>query len=153
MITARTNICIIIGDPVEHSLTPQMHNRAYKALGIDGEFVFIAAKVKSSDISLVITSLKSMQVRGITCTIPHKTAVMEYLDDIDDVAKKIGAVNTIVNNKGVLQGYNTDWLGIMKPLQGVTDLQQKRVAILGAGGAARAAVFACMFQGAQVTVY
>lgn len=152
-ITGNTKMCIIIGDPVEHSLSPAMHNAAYEAIGIDDQFVFTAARVDIKDIAKVVEAVRVMNIRGLTCTIPHKTAVMKYLDVIDDTAKKIGAVNTVVNDNGILKGYNTDWLGILTPLKRITNLANKRVAIIGAGGAARSMVYAMTTQGAQVKIF
>lgn len=152
-ITAKTKICMVIGDPIEHSLSPQMHNRGYEKLSIDNEYVFIACNVKVENISDFMKGIKAMGIRGVSCTIPHKMAVLEYLDEIDDTAKAIGAVNTIVSSNGVLKGYNTDWLGAVAPLEKVTTLKNKKVALLGAGGAARAIVFGLMKKGAQVTIF
>jgi shikimate dehydrogenase len=154
-ITAKTKICMVIGDPVNHSLSPQMHNSAYAALGIDNQFIFLAAQVNSKDTGRALEAVKTLGIRGLSCTIPHKTEVMKYLDpeNIDDVAKKIGAVNTIVNENGNLKGYNTDWLGILTPLEKITTLDGKKIAILGAGGAARAVFYAVKTKGAKVTIY
>src|SRR5438105_1306552 len=114
-ITAKTAICMVVGDPIEHSLSPQMHNAGYQALKIVNQFVFIAAQVKPSDLADCMKGVRAMQICGVSCTIPHKIEVMQYLDEIDKVAQKIGAVNTIVNNNGALTGYNTDWLGVVEP--------------------------------------
>ena len=152
-ITAKTKLCIIIGDPVEHSLSPSMHNAAYTALGIDDKFIFVASRVTSENLGSVIKSLKVMNVRGITCTIPHKIEVMKCLDEIDETAKKIGAVNSIVNEDGKLKGYNTDWLGIVTPLEKHISLKGKKAAVIGAGGAAHAMVFGLIEKGAAVTVF
>ncbi len=152
-ISAKTKMCIIIGDPVEHSLSPKMHNSAYQQLGIDGEFVFTAAKVKIEDVEDVVRTVRVMGIRGLTCTVPHKVEVMKYLDWIDPVAQKIGAVNTVVNDNGALKGYNTDWLGTVIPLEKVTDLYGKRVALIGAGGAARAMAFGVIEKGAFLKIY
>lgn len=154
-ISARTRICMIIGDPVEHSLSPAMHNKAYESLGIDDEFVFVSARVKTENMKDAVRAAAVMGIRGLTCTIPHKVEVMKYLDKkyIDPVARKIGAVNTIVNDNGILRGYNTDWLGVLTPLEKVIDLDGKSVAILGAGGAARAMAYAVSSSGAFFTIY
>lgn len=154
-ISARTKICMIIGDPVEHSLSPAMHNRAYEALGIDDEFVFIGARVKAGDVKEVVNAVRAMGIRGLTCTIPHKIEVMKYLDKefIDPVALKIGAVNTIVNDDGTLKGYNTDWQGTLMPLKKLTELKGKSVAILGAGGIARAMAYTVSSEGSFFTVF
>ncbi len=154
-ISAKTKICLIIGDPVEHSLSPAMHNKAYVILGIDDEFVFIGARVKTEDVKDVVGAVKVMGIRGLTCTIPHKVEIMKYLDKkyIDPVALKIGAVNTVVNDNGVLKGFNTDWQGVLAPLEKEIDLEGKSVAILGAGGVARAMAYAVSSRGAFSTVF
>lgn len=150
--SAKTKINIIFGDPVAHSLSPQMHNAAYKTLGIDNEYLYIAGKVKPENLSKAIAGAKAMSFNGITCTVPHKETVISLLDSIDETAQAIGAVNTIVNDHGKLIGYNTDWLGVVGPIEKITPLKDKQVVVLGAGGAARAAVFGFKKRGAQVTI-
>lgn len=152
-ISAKTKLCMVIGDPVEHSLSPQMHNAGYEKLGIDDEFVYIGCKVKIENIADFIRGVRAMQVRGISCTVPHKMEVMKYLDEIDGVAEKIGAVNTVVNDSGVLKGYNTDWLGVVISLEKMTSLENQTIALLGAGGAARAVAYAVTQRGAKLVVY
>ncbi len=152
-VTAKTKICVIIGDPVEHSLSPAMHNAAYEALEIDDQFVFVASRVKIEEIESVVKAVRVMNIRGLTCTIPHKIEVMKYLDKIDPIAEKIGAVNTVVNNGGVLEGYNTDYLGVLTPLEKMIDLKGKKVALIGAGGAARAAAYAVTSKGAKLKIF
>lgn len=144
---------MVIGDPVTHSLSPQMHNAGYESIHIDDKYVYVACRVAVVDIENFIKGVRAMGIQGVSCTIPHKLAVMPFLDEIDEVAKKIGAVNTIVNKNGKLVGYNTDWLGILEPLKQQMDLKGKNVAILGAGGAARAAAYAVMSQNANLTIY
>lgn len=146
-------ICMIIGDPVEHSLSPKMHNSAYKALGIDREFLFLSSRVLSQDLGKTIDIVRDTGMRGLTVTLPHKVEVMKFLDTVDPTALKIGAVNTVVNNNGVLKGYNTDYLGVVAPLKKITSLSSKHVALVGAGGAARAALFGLISEGAFVTIY
>ena len=152
-ISARTQLCIIIGDPVEHSLSPVMHNAGYEALGIDDQFVFVAARVNVEDVAQVVKGVRVMGIRGLTCTMPHKLEVMKYLDEIDPVARKIGAVNTVVNDQGVMKGYNTDWLGTVEPLEKMAALAGKRVALIGAGGAARAMAYGIISKGAKLKIY
>ena len=144
---------MVIGDPVEHSLSPQMHNAGYAALGIDDQYVYVACHVDVKKIDDFIIGVRAMRIHGISCTIPHKIAVMPLLDEVESIAKKIGAVNTIVNEKGKLIGYNTDWLGVLNPLEQRTTLKGKTVALIGAGGAARAAAFAVVSKDAKLTVY
>ncbi len=152
-ISARSQMCIIIGDPVEHSLSPVMHNAAYEAIGVDDRFVFTAAQVKVEHIKTVIDAVRAMGIRGLTCTIPHKMEVVKFLDEVDPVAQKIGAVNTVVNDNGILKGYNTDWIGTVTPLEKKTQLAGKRVALIGAGGAARAMAYGVTQRGASLTVF
>lgn len=152
-INAKTRMCIIIGDPVDHSLSPAMHNAGYKALNIDDQFVFTAAHVLPENLEQAVQGVRALGIRGLTCTIPHKVEVMKYLDEVDPIAQNIGAVNTVVNDNGVLKGYNTDWLGTVTPLQEKTSLERKKIALLGAGGAARAMAFGVVKKKANLTIY
>jgi shikimate dehydrogenase len=145
--------CIIIGDPVGHSMSPAMHNAGYKALGIEDQFEFSTKEVKAGDLESAIEEIKSQNIRGVSVTMPHKEGIMKYLDEVDEVAEKIGAVNTVVNENGLLKGHNTDWIGIVKPLESLADLDNKKVAVLGAGGAARAIVYGLLAKGAEVKVF
>ncbi len=129
---ASTRICCIIGDPVAHSLSPLIHNAAYRALGLN--FAYIA--LRASDVGRAIAEIRTNGIRGASVTSPHKVSVMPYLDRIDPAAREIGSVNTIVNDSGKLTGYNTDGEGALRALEEVTDLDGKKVVLLGAGGAA-----------------
>lgn len=149
MIDAKTKLCCVIGNPVEHSLSPQIHNAAYKALGLN--YVYLAFRI--SDVQKALSGLKELGVKGISVTIPHKQEVMKYLDEIDETAKKIGAVNTIVNRNGKLFGTNTDWLGAIQALEEKTKLKSKTVAVLGAGGASRAIVYGLKQKGAVIHIF
>ena len=152
-ITANTKICMVIGDPVGHSLSPQIHNAGYEDLGIDADYVYVACNVRIEKIEDFVKGVRALGIRGVNCTIPHKLEVMNYLDEVDEVAKKIGAVNAIMNNNGILKGYNTDWLGVVLPLENITTLKNKNVALIGAGGAARAAAYGLTLKGAKLMVY
>lgn len=152
-ITAKTKICMVIGDPVEHSLGPPMHNAGYQALGIDSEFVFVGCHVKPADLAAFAAGVRAMNIRGSSCTLPHKLEIMHYLDEIDKTAQAIGAVNTVVNDNGRLKGYNTDWIGVVDSLEALTSLKGKKVALLGAGGAARAAAYGVTSRGAKLAIY
>jgi len=141
-LSAKSKFIIIVGDPVSHSLSPAMHNAAYEKLAIDDQFVYLGANLKVNNLKEVILAMRVMEnFHGLTCTIPHKVEVLKYLDWVDEKAKKIGAVNTVVKKNGLLCGYNTDWLGAVIPLEKVTSLKGKKVLVLGAGGAARAIVY------------
>lgn len=145
--------CLIIGDPIAHSLSPQIHNAAYEALGIEDQYRFEARQVKPEELAGFMAEVVSSGIRGISCTAPHKVAIMEYLDEVDEVARRIGAVNTVVNEDGRLKGYNTDWLGVVLPLEKLTGLKGKDVALLGAGGAARSIAYGLTERGAALTIY
>lgn len=152
-ISAKTKICMVIGDPIEHSLSPLLHNTGYQHLGIDDQFVYVAANVKIENIKACALGIHALGIRGVSCTMPHKLEIMKYLDKIDPTAKEIGAVNTVVNDNGVLIGYNTDWLGVVEPLKIRTSLSNKKVAVIGAGGASRAIVYGLREMGCVVTIY
>jgi shikimate dehydrogenase len=150
-VTARSSLCLIIGDPVSHSLSPAMHNAAYAHAGIP--FVMSAAHVTTESLADAIRGVRALGIRGLAVTMPHKVAIIPMLDAVVPTAQAIGAVNTVVLENGVLTGFNTDWLGILRPLEQRTVLRGKRVALLGAGGAAQAALHACTSQGATVTIF
>ena len=139
-INGKTRVCGIIGDPVEHSLSPVMHNAAFKELGLN--IVYVAFTVTKNELEDAISGARSLGLLGLNVTMPHKNAVINYLDETDSAAKAMGAVNTILNERGKLFGYNTDGKGAMIALQenGV-DPEEQKMLILGAGGAAKAIAF------------
>jgi shikimate dehydrogenase len=139
-ISGTTKVCAIIGDPVDHSLSPVMHNAAFNELGLN--LVYVAFNVTANELQEAMLGAKSLGLRGLNVTMPHKHAVMDYLDFVDSTAEKISAVNTILNNRGKLTGYNTDGSGAMIALQenGV-DIEEKKMVLLGAGGAAKAIAY------------
>lgn len=151
-IDGRTRVCLLIGDPVERSLSPLLHNAGYRALEIDHEFVFAAVQVKEGDLARALDGIRSLNIRGVSCTMPHKRALLEHLDELDETAQAIGAVNTIVNENGRLCGCNTDWCGVVHPLERLTDLAGKKVAVFGAGGAARAACYGLSQRRARISI-
>lgn len=150
-VTARSSVCLIIGDPVTHSLSPTIHNAGYSALGLP--FVMAGAHVRAESLSAAIAGFKALGFRGLAVTMPHKVSIIPLLDELDSTAKEIGAVNTVVHADAKLTGYNTDWLGILNPLERLSDLKGRRVALLGAGGAAQAALYACTSRGAHATIF
>jgi shikimate dehydrogenase len=145
-------VCYLIGDPVAHSLSPVMHNAAFRAEGLDLEYR--AMRVPRKGLGKAIDGLRSKDVIGLNVTIPHKSAVIPFLDDIDDVAKEIGAVNTIVNTDGSLIGHNTDWLGALSALgsAGYLPGKGKKGLVLGAGDSAKAVTYALAKAGMDLTV-
>ncbi|MGD0153623.1 MAG: shikimate dehydrogenase, partial [Thermacetogeniaceae bacterium] len=109
LITGRTRVYGIIGDPVAHSLSPQMHNRAFTAHRLD--CCYVPFPVAAADLQAAVAAVRALGLGGVNVTIPHKQRVLAYLDEIDRTAALIGAVNTIVNRAGRLTGYNTDGAG------------------------------------------
>ena len=150
-ISAHSSLCLVVGDPVAHSLSPAMHNAAYAATQLP--FVMCSAHVRAEALADAVKGMRALGVRGLAVTMPHKVAIMELLDEVDPIAATIGAVNTVVNSNGRLMGYNTDWLGILRPLEQRTSLKGRKVALLGAGGAAQAALYACTREGASVAIF
>jgi len=148
MINGRTKIYGILGRPVAHSLSPAMHNAAFKELGLNA--VYVAFPVTS--LSQAVAGLKGLDIRGVSVTIPFKEEIIPLLDELDPQASRIGAVNTVVNRDGRLYGYNTDWLGALHALKAKTGLKGEHVLILGAGGAARAIAFGILEEGGRVTL-
>jgi shikimate dehydrogenase len=148
MINADTSLFGLIGNPVAHSLSPVMHNQAFAATDYNG--VYLAFRV--TDPGTAINGIKALNFRGVSVTLPHKVAVMEHLDEIDETAAQIGAVNTISNNQGRLIGYNTDCAGAIEALKTQTSIKDKSVALIGAGGAARAIGFGLVAAGGRVTI-
>jgi len=124
-----------------------MHNAAFEAAGYDG--VYLAFEV--ADVSAAAAGIRALGIRGASVTIPHKVSVMPHLDAVDETARKIGAVNTIVNDGGTLRGYNTDCEGAVAALMKKTEIGDKRVLVIGAGGAARAVGFGLSDRGGHVT--
>ncbi|MDX9972664.1 MAG: shikimate dehydrogenase [FCB group bacterium] len=139
-IDASTRLCAVIGNPVEHSLSPCMHNAAYEATGLN--YVYVAFRVE--DVAACLAGMKALAgFRGMSVTIPHKLAVMPQLDEIEPLARHVGSVNTITNENGRLIGSTTDGPGTLRAFEeaGVS-LAGRRVLFLGTGGAVRAVAFA-----------
>lgn len=152
-VNSETKICLGIGDPIKQSIGPIIYNKVYQELGIDDRFVYLSCLVKAENIGDFIKGMRAMGIRGATCTMPHKEIVMQHLNKIDEHAQAIGAVNTVVNDDGVLIGYNTDWIGAVKPLEEITELKDKKAAVIGAGGAAKAFAYGLTRAGCDVTIY
>ncbi len=129
----------VIGDPIDHSLSPNIHSAAFRELNLDCSY--IAYRIPKGELKEGIESLKKIKINGFNVTIPHKIEMMKYLDKIDESCSIIGAVNTVTNNEGILKGYNTDMEGFLDPLKKKKiKIQDTRILLLGAGGAARAIV-------------
>ena len=144
MITSRTGLLGVIGYPVEHSSSPAMHNAALARTELD--FAYLPFAVPPDRVAEVPVAMRTLGIRGLNVTVPHKVAVMEGLDEISEEARVIGAVNTIANQDGRLTGYNTDAEGVIVSLRadGGLDSLPAAVTLLGAGGAARAILYALL---------
>lgn len=156
-ISKATRIAGLIGDPVSHSLSPQIHNAAFKALAVDGVYLpFESGDLPSFMRRMVHPASREIEwnFRGLSVTTPHKQTVMDHLDLIDSAAKEIGAVNTVVIEGEKLKGYNTDAYGFISALKTrLPDVTGKQCAVIGSGGAARAAVWSLLQEGAKVSVF
>ncbi|MFC5651800.1 shikimate dehydrogenase [Paenibacillus solisilvae] len=153
IVDSHTVLYSVIGDPVRHSKSPVMMNRAFRERGING--VYTAFHVQPDKLGDFVAGVRAMGIRGVNVTIPHKLDIMPLLDEIDESAKAIGAVNTIVNNEGHLIGYNTDGIGYVRSLkeEAAPNLAGSNVLIVGAGGATRGILYALAREGvARVTI-
>ncbi len=152
MITGKTKVLAVIGNPVEHSLSPVFQNAGIRAAELD--YVYTAFPVKEGKLGEAIAGMKALGICGLNVTIPHKERVMKYLDSIDKDAEVLGAVNTIVNQNGVLTGYNTDVKGFVGGMKQMGyEPKGKQAVLLGAGGAARAIIWGLIQEGvASLTI-
>jgi len=148
MINGHTKIYGILGRPVAHSLSPAMHNAAFRELGVNA----IYAAFPVTDLAQAVAGLRGLNIQGASVTIPFKEEIIPWLDSLDPQAACMGAVNTVVNRQGRLTGYNTDWLGAVTALKGRTEIAGKHFFILGAGGAARAIAFGVFQEGGRFTL-
>ncbi|MBR9985831.1 MAG: shikimate dehydrogenase [Desulfosarcina sp.] len=147
-IDSNTRLYAVMGNPVGQSLSPVMHNAAFRQTGHNG--VYVALHV--TNLTEAVAGIRALNIRGCSVTIPHKVAVMDLLDHVDPVARNIGAVNTIVNEDGRLCGFNSDSPGAMAALLEKTPVARRRVAVIGAGGAARALAHGIAEHAGQLTV-
>lgn len=146
-INGQTTILAVFGDPVDHSLSPAMHNAAFKAMGLD--CVYVPFRVLPEDIILAVRGIRALNIKGVNVTIPHKQAVVPELDEIVGDAALSGSVNTIINNHGKLIGTSTDGSGLIRSLEAEAGFKVagKNVLMLGSGGAATAIVFSLIGAG------
>jgi len=137
ILTGKTKTYCLIGHPVEHSFSPIMHNAAFKELGLD--YVYVAYDVHPDNLEKAVNGFRSLDIKGINVTIPHKETIIKYLDEIDPIAEKMGAINTIKNENGYLKARNTDAGGAKKSLiDAGCEISGKNILVLGSGGVARA---------------
>jgi shikimate dehydrogenase len=150
-ITGTTSLVGLIGWPVEHSLSPIMHNAAFAELELN--WAYVPLPVRPEDVRQALKGLAALNFVGVNVTVPHKQAVIPYLDELSEAVRLTGAVNTIHIRDGEFFGYNTDAIGFLNSLEEANcPPQGKRVAVLGAGGAARAVVYALARSGADSVV-
>ena len=147
-IDQRTSLYGVLGYPVRHSLSPAIHNAAFAAKGINA--VYLA--FETMDVEGAMQAMRPLGIKGMSVTIPYKSAVIPFLDKLDRLAEDIGAVNTVVNQDGCLVGYNTDATGALKALEQKIDLMGKDCLIVGAGGAARAIGYILKEHGVRLTI-
>jgi shikimate dehydrogenase len=151
-ITGKTKITGIFGYPVEHTLSPAMHNAAFKALGLD--YCYVPFQVHPKHLQYAVRAIRALNLCGVNVTVPHKEKVLPLLDEIHEEASFIGAVNTIVNRQGKLIGYNTDGKGFIKVLaESRISLAGKNILIIGAGGASRAISYYLCQESKTVQIY
>lgn len=149
-ITAQTALCGILLHPAGHTRSPALHNAAFLALGIDARY--LAFDVPPDALGSAIEGARALGLKQLAISIPHKVTVMEFLDEISPMARRIGAVNTVTSREGRLIGSNTDWIGGVRALERETALTGKHAIVIGAGGAARAVVFGLLEAGAKVQI-
>ncbi|MFW9879233.1 MAG: shikimate dehydrogenase, partial [Candidatus Thorarchaeota archaeon] len=139
-ITSRTNIFCVIGHPIEHSMSPTMWNPALRELELD--YIYVAFDVHPDSLENAINGVRSLGIKGVNVTLPHKKTVIKYIDEVDPIALKIGAINTIKNEEGILKARNTDAGGAKKSLldKGI-EISGKNILILGSGGVSRAIAY------------
>ena len=151
LITGKTRLVGLIGWPVEHSLSPTMHNAAFAEVGLD--WAYVPLPVRPDEVEQALKGLVTLNFVGVNVTLPHKQAVMRYMDELSDAAQVTGAVNTIHLQEGKFFGYNSDSIGFLQALEEADcHPQGMRVAVLGAGGAARAVVFGLARGGAASVI-
>lgn len=149
-INGKTKIIGIIGKNIENSLSPLIHNQIILKYSLN--FCYLPFPVGETKLSKAIQGIKALNIKGVNITFPYKEKVIEFLDELEESAQRIGAVNTIVNNKGILTGYNTDVIGFKKSLQEDRKFaikKKKKAVIFGAGGAARGVIYALLEEGIE----
>ena len=150
LINNETKIVGVIGEFAENSMSKYMHNANFKEKKLN--FVYMPFKARKEEVKEFIINFRKFSFAGASVTIPHKVEVMKYVDEIDETAKQIGAVNTVINDNGKLVGYNTDYYGAVEALKEKTKLKNKKVLVVGAGGGARAVVYGIKKENASITI-
>ena len=152
-ITGHTGLMCLLGSPCRHSISPMMHNKAFEALGLD--YRYLAFEVNETTLKTAVEGLKALGARGFNLTMPCKNQMVSLCDELSPAAKLIGAVNTVVNNNGILTGHNTDGIGYMQSVKDAGfDIIGKKMTLLGAGGAATAILVQAALDGvSEISVF
>ena len=152
-ITGHTGLMCLLGNPCKHSISPMMHNKAFEALGLD--YRYLAFEVNETTLKTAVEGLKALGARGFNLTMPCKNQMVSLCDELSPAAKLIGAVNTVVNNNGILTGHNTDGIGYMQSVKDAGfDIIGKKMTLLGAGGAATAILVQAALDGvSEISVF
>ena len=146
-----TRMAAVVANPIKHSISPFIHNRAFEATNTNG--VYLAWEIEASDLAETVANIRRYQMFGINLSMPYKEQVIPYLDELSEEARLIGAVNTVVNQNGILIGYNTDGKGFFKSLPSF-EISNKKMTLLGAGGAAKSILAQAILDGvSQVSVF
>ena len=146
-----TRLAAVVANPIKHSISPFIHNRAFETTHTNG--VYLAWEVETTDLAETVANIRRYQMFGINLSMPYKEQVIPYLDELSEEARLIGAVNTVVNREGTLIGYNTDGKGFFKSLPSFK-ISKKRLVLLGAGGAAKAILAQAILDGvSQISVF
>ena len=146
-----TRLAAVVANPIKHSISPFIHNRAFEATHTNG--VYLAWEIEGTDLAETVANIRRYQMFGINLSMPYKEQVIPYLDQLSEEVRLIGAVNTVVNQAGTLVGYNTDGKGFFKSLPSF-EISRKRMTLLGAGGAAKSILAQAILDGAsQISVF
>ncbi|MCX6345611.1 MAG: shikimate dehydrogenase [Armatimonadetes bacterium] len=149
-ITGSTRVLGVFGHPVSHSLSPVMHNAAIRALGLD--FVYVPFHVLPENLEKAVNGIRALDIAGVNVTIPHKERIIKFLDEVSENARRIGSVNTVINERGRLRGESTDGAGFLRSAEAVWGKIGGKVVILGAGGSAKAVAYALGDAGCEVVI-
>jgi len=150
MINDETKVLGVIGEFAENSMSKYMHNAVFKEDNLN--LVYMPFKVRKEELKEFIKNFREFDFKGSSVTIPHKVDINKYIDEIDETAEKIGAVNTIVNKNGKLIGYNTDYYGAVQALKEKTQLSNEKILVIGAGGGARAVIYGLKKENSEITI-
>lgn len=148
-IDATTILCATIARPNRATKTPIMHNAGFKELGLN--YIYLA--FEPEDLKGALTGMRALEIKGFSVSKPHKETILPLLDELDPIAERIGAVNTVLNTDGHLKGFNSDWIGAAEAIKEKGNLRGANVALLGAGGAARAVAYGLKQEGASITIF